>query len=285
MADDLGDRMKREYEAPETERRFLPMLPIYARIDGRGFSKFTRNMVRPFDERMTKTMVATVCHLVAETHAVIGYTQSDEISLVWYHPDYDSGMMFDRKVQKLVSVLAGLATAAFIQSMRLNFVDWMTYLEKMPHFDARVIQLPNLVEAANMFLWREKDATKNAVSMAAHSMFSHKSLQGMGSADMQERMFQEAGVNFNDYPDFFKRGNFVRRITTERTLDEQELAKIPEANRPASGTTFTRSRVEPLKVPSFGKVINRVGFIFENEEPRLALECENIAESDNTFTR
>jgi tRNA(His) guanylyltransferase len=90
-----------------------------------------------------------------------------------------------------------------------------------PHFDARVISLPTLEEATNMMLWREMDATKNAVSMAAHSMFSHKSLQNKSGPQMQERMFKEKGINFNDYPDFFKRGTFVKRVVYERSLTEQ----------------------------------------------------------------
>lgn len=46
-------------EGFETSRRFLPGLPLYARIDGRGFSKFTKNMARPFDEQMVRAMVDT----------------------------------------------------------------------------------------------------------------------------------------------------------------------------------------------------------------------------------
>lgn len=71
--DALGDRMK-AYEARESERRFLPMLPVYARIDGRNFSSFTHGMERPFDRRMTEAMLLTTEALVEETHARIGYT-------------------------------------------------------------------------------------------------------------------------------------------------------------------------------------------------------------------
>jgi tRNA(His) 5'-end guanylyltransferase len=267
MADDLGDRIKQLYESPESEHRFLPLLPVIARVDGRSFSNFTKGMARPYDERMALAMIQTAKYLVAETHALIAYTGSDEISLVWYNPDIKSGMLFDRRVQKLVSVLASMATVAFGEAVREHFVDYSKYMIKMPHFDARVFFVPSLDEAANVFLWRAIDHTKNSVSMAAHSIFSHKSLQGVGSAAMQERMFQEAGINFNDYPAFFKRGTFVRKVTRERTLTETEMSHIPEAKRPAPGATFLRSTVEEIDVPPFGKVINRVGFIFNGEEP------------------
>jgi len=68
--DSLGDRMK-VYEYQETNRRFLPNLPIYARIDGHGFSRFTRGMQRPYDERMSRAMVATAGALVEKTHATL----------------------------------------------------------------------------------------------------------------------------------------------------------------------------------------------------------------------
>jgi len=56
----------KEYEAQETARRFLPGLPIYARIDGRGFSKFTKGMDRPYDARMSNAMVSATKVLVAK---------------------------------------------------------------------------------------------------------------------------------------------------------------------------------------------------------------------------
>jgi len=82
--DDLGERMK-AYEAVEAARMLEAGRPIYARIDGRAFSSLTRGMKRPFDPRMTSAMVGTASHLVRETQARIGYTQSDEINLVWLY--------------------------------------------------------------------------------------------------------------------------------------------------------------------------------------------------------
>jgi tRNA(His) 5'-end guanylyltransferase len=82
---------------------------------------------------------------------------------------------------------------------------------------------------------------------------------------MQEMMFGK-GVNFNDYPAFFKRGTFVRRVTEMVTLDEKSLKRIPEQHRPQDGQAL-RSRVKTLEMPSFSKVTNRVGVIFRAEAP------------------
>ena len=265
MTDALGDRMK-AYEAQETARRFLPMLPVYARIDGRSFSAFTRDMARPYDERMSRAMVETTKGLVERTHARIGYTQSDEISLVWLADIPEGSYFFDGKTMKMASVLAGLTTALFMRIIWDEFGPEYAY--RLPHFDARVFQLPSRIEAANTFLWRELDATKNAISMAARSIYSHKALDHKNGAQMQEMLFAK-GINFNDYPAFFKRGTFVRRITKERPFTAEELARIPEEHRPASDALVMRSEFVELDMPKFSTVTNREAVIFDAAEPSI----------------
>ena len=259
--DALGDRMK-AYEAQETARRFLPGLPIYARIDGRGFSKFTKGMQRPYDPRMSAAMVETTKVLVEETHATIGYVQSDEISLVWIPTENGHGW-FDGKTMKMASVLAGLATAAFSQAILLEFSNMhgLPLLKKLPHFDARVISMPSEAEPANMLLWRNMDATKNAISMAASHYYSHKELHGKNGSEKQEMLWQK-GQNFNDYPYFFKRGTWVRRTSKERLLTDDELARIPEKHRPPADQLLLRTEVTEFDLPPLNRVTNRTDVLF-----------------------
>jgi tRNA(His) guanylyltransferase len=268
MSDDFGDRMK-AYEMAETGRYFMPLVPIYARIDGRCFSAFTRGLARPFDVRMSRAMVETAKFLVEETHARIGYTQSDEISLVWQQERHDSEVLFNGKVHKLTSVLAALATVRFHHACLDDAGLAGRAREMLPVFDCRVFQLPNRTEAANAFLWREKDATKNAIGMAARSFYGPRELHGKSSAEMQEMLVRK-GQNFNDYPAFFKRGTFVRRITEDRPLTAEELARIPEKHRPAAGAVVTRSRVVELDMPVFSRVLNREAVIFDGAGPQVA---------------
>jgi tRNA(His) guanylyltransferase len=248
--DDLGDRMK-FFEGFETNRRFLPMLPVYARIDGRGFSKFTKGMNKPFDQRMSNAMIDTTKYLVKETHARIGYTQSDEISLIWMAPDYTGSIFFDGKVTKMTSVLAGMATAAFGRVIR----GWSPYEDRYPAFDARVFQLPLPYEAANAILWRSLDATKNAISMAARSHYSAKELHCKNSSTMIEMMSAKA-VDFYAYPEAFRLGTFARREIFELQNPENKEG------------TITRSRIGTFCV-SFRDVENRPEVIFSNENPVL----------------
>jgi tRNA(His) guanylyltransferase len=260
MQDKFGDRMKM-YESFETGRKFMPLLPVVARIDGRSFSKFTKGLNRPYDERMSQAMINTTKRLVEATNARVGYTQSDEITLGWYSDDAKSQIFFDGRIFKMTSQLAALATLYFYQSIQELIPD---YAKKNPTFDARVWQLPNLTEAANVFLWREWDATKNSVSMAAHDNFSHKQLHQKNQSDMQEMLFQK-GINWNDYPDFFKRGTYVRRITRETKFSSEDIEKLPKnhAARTNPDLVVTRSVVEVIKdFPPLSTIYNRVGVLF-----------------------
>lgn len=268
--DQFGDRMK-SYEKRETGRTFIPGIPVYARIDGRGFSNFTKGMDRPYDKIMSDIMIQATKDLVDHTVARIGYTQSDEISLVWLAED-ENDVFFAGKVQKMTSVLASLATAFFTRALLAS--RYAHLAERLPHFDARVFQLPSKIEATNAFLWREVDATKNAVSMAARAYYPHNELEGKKSAEMQEMIFAK-GWNFNDYPSFFKRGTYVQRKTVERPLSEEERNRIDGKYRPPADKIFTRSSVEALELPRLGSIANRVDVIFDGADWILIEENMN----------
>lgn len=252
LDDEFGNRMK-AYEAVETERRLDPHLPIYARIDGRAFSTFTRGMNRPFDQRMTNAMIETTRYLVDATHARIGYTQSDEISLVWLADEPEADVFFSGKVQKMASVLASMSAAKFARVCPSGFEN------KLPHFDCRVFQLPSKTEAANAFLWRAMDARKNAISAVAQSKFSPRQLHGKRQRDMLE-MLAEIGVDFETLPVEFRCGSFLRRVTSPRMLTGEELARIPIAHRPEG--PVMRSEVVKIDLPTFNQIEDREGVIF-----------------------
>jgi hypothetical protein len=227
-------------------------------------------MDRPYDARMSNAMVSATKVLVEQTHATIGYVQSDEISLVWI-PKEGSQAWFDGKVMKMSSVLAGLATSAFMVGIAVEFdPDTGSSLwEKMPHFDARVISMPSEVEAANMLLWRNLDCAKNSITMAASSFYSHKELQGKNSSNKHDMLFNK-GINWStDYPYFFKRGTFIRRRSVERLLTEHELNSIPEEHRPALNERVVRSTVDTYDLPPLSKIENLVSVLFNDADPVL----------------
>ena len=267
MNDPLGDRMKK-YELTEAGRHLLPLLPVVARLDGKGFSGFTRHLARPYDVRLSNLMVETTTYLVQETAAVCGYTQSDEITLAWYSPDYASQIYFDGRIQKMVSILAAKCSVHFNRLLP-KFIPEKA--EQEPVFDCRVWNLPTLEEAANAFLWREFDATKNSISMAAQEFYSHAQLQEKSSSEKQELLWQK-GVNWNDYPDFFKRGSYIQRRQVESQLSAEDLEKLPPLHnaRKNPNLKFTRTEYRRLELPPLNKVTNRVGVLFRGEEPQTA---------------
>jgi tRNA(His) 5'-end guanylyltransferase len=260
--DVFGDRMKM-YEQAEAGEKFIPLLPICVRLDGKTFHNWTKGLQRPFDNNFREIMVETTKCLVEETCAVVGYTQSDEISLILYSDDIQSSIFFEGKKQKIISVICSLCTAVFNELVK----------EKFPHkplafFDCRAWQVPNIVEATNVLLWRELDATKNSVTMAASCCYSHKELMNVGSADKKEMLYKK-GVNWNDYPTYFKRGTYVSRRKVLRELSETERLKIPEKHRPEVGKMVERTTIDQLDIPPLVKVKNRVEVIFNGEKPMV----------------
>lgn len=135
-----------------------------------------------------------------------------------------------------------------------------------PHFDCRVWQVPTLADAADVFVWREDDATKNSITMAAAAYYSDAELDGKSSGVKQEMLWQK-GVNWNDFRSFFKRGSYLQRRSFERTLTDEERARIPEAYRPPLGTTFQRTQVVELELPPVRKIANLSAVLFERADP------------------
>jgi tRNA(His) 5'-end guanylyltransferase len=274
MEDFLGDRIK-SYEKMEAGRKLLPLLPIVARMDGRSFSRFTKGLKRPYDERLSQLMVETTRFLVQETNARIGYTQSDEISLVLYSDNVDSQVYFDGKIHKMVSQLAAQTTAVF-NHLLPKFLPEKAELRQvgnLPTFDARIFVVPSLTEAANAILWREQDATKNSISMAARAHFSHKELQDKSGKEMQEMLFS-VGVNWNDFPAFFKRGSYVQRVTVINKFTTEELESLPSkhAARLNPALEFERVEIKLLELPPLGSIVNRERVLFFGHPPLLVVK-------------
>lgn len=258
--DDFGDRMK-AYEKNDATKLMYGM-PVCARIDGRGFSRFTKGFNKPFDEDIMAAMQETCKKLVTDTHALIGYVQSDEITLIW-EPKLESPMLFDGKVQKLTSVLAGIATSAFTFEM-LDRADPDLIRRRAPVFDCRVWNVPNRSEAANVILWRAQDAARNAISAACRAIASTKEMKGLDQAGMKALM-DDRGIGFDaHYSNVEKYGVLFKRVYRELAFTPVELKKMEDAGVSAPWSV-TRSRVEALSTAYFGSwpAQERVNMIFD----------------------
>ena len=210
-------------------------------------------------------MVATTLYLCKQTNALIGYTQSDEIQLCWM-PTWESPMMYDGKAFKIMTGLTSMVSRYFNKHVGEYIPE---KAGQDADFDCRVWSVPSQAEATNAFVWRELDATRNSVSMAAQSMFSHKTLQGKNSSEMQDMMWSLKSVNWNNYPSFFKRGTYIQRRRSVRPFTTAELAKLPpkHAARKNPDLMIERNDYTIVSIPPITKIPNRTAFIFEGDLP------------------
>ena len=203
--DELDQKM-RVYEQ-SLDQILVPDLYLVARLDGRSFTRLTKelcNFEAPFDEKFRDMMVNTVKALMDCGFRVIyGFTESDEISLL-FHPQEDA---FGRKVRKYNSTLAGVASAAF--SLQLG---------QQAVFDCRMVPLPSVERVQDYFLWRQEDAHRNALNAHCYWMLRKEGasvqeatsqLEGQSIAYKNELLFQH-GINFDTLPSWQKRGIGLR---------------------------------------------------------------------------
>ena len=242
--DALGERMK-GYENV-TRTRLMRRCPVIIRIDGKAFHTFTKGFKKPFDSILVQSMQETMKYLCENIQGcVLGYTQSDEISLVLV--DYlrlNSCAWFDDNIQKMVSVAASMATMKFNQVFADHVASFIAaqmasktnphteendkYIKALCHacsrgamFDARVFNIPK-EEVCNNILWRQNDATRNSIESVGHAYFSQAELHGKSCNEIQDMLMTEKGVNWNTLPDHLKRGSCCIHLV-EVNMDNEDI--------------------------------------------------------------
>lgn len=230
--DSFGDRMKR-YE--NVNRTYLtPRTPVIIRLDGKAFHTFTRGFKKPFDDILIDVMQETMKYLCANIQGcVVGYTQSDEITLVLIdYKNLDSCAWFDYNVQKMASVAASMATYKFnktfaeavdgyIESLNM-FADSQIdtdYIETLLRardagalFDARVFNIPK-EEVTNCIYWRQQDAVRNSIQAMGQAHFSQKQLQGKNTKEIKEMLLHKCGIDWDNLPIYKQRGSCCFKYT------------------------------------------------------------------------
>ena len=222
MKDDLGDRMKGNYE--DRTRVMLPRRTYtIIRLDGKAFHTYTRGLQKPFDKGLFEDMDSAIIAIMSQIQgAVFAYTQSDEISILL--TDFalpTTSAWFDGNLQKMASVSASLITAEFNQLRRMRHFETQPSFDNfsLAFFDSRVFTIPDRTEVMNYFIWRNQDCARNSVSMVAYANFSHKELQGKSTKDKHD-MLHAKGINWaTDFSDGEKNGRLI--------VKEEYLAEIP----------------------------------------------------------
>jgi tRNA(His) 5'-end guanylyltransferase len=248
--DSLGDRMKLNYEN-RSKTYLTRRTPVIIRLDGCHFHTFTRGFVKPFDKRLIETMQETTLALCKEIQGcVLGYTQSDEITLVLVdYKSLDSEAWFDYGIQKICSVAASKVTKHFnrifaektagiinryyndflpnkekynylIDDVRKLVGSYERALKQGAEFDARAFNIP-VSEVTNCVLWRQQDATRNSISGLAQAHFSNKELHGKNTNQMQDMLMEKCGINWNNIDTCEKRGTCVIKTDDGWKIDTE----------------------------------------------------------------
>ena len=234
----LGDRMKNNYE--NVNRLYLTRrMPVIIRVDMRAGHTFTKGMNKPFDDVFVKTMQETMEYLCENIQGcVLGYTQSDEISLVLVdYAELTTDAWFGNNLQKMCSVSASMATLAFnkffsgrVQEFMYDCCDEFgddvlpekqndyelahnVYFKKFnaAMFDSRVFTIPK-EEVCNYLIWRQQDATRNSIQSVGQANFSQKELHGKSCNNIQDMLMLQKSINWNDYSTTLKRGSCCIKI-------------------------------------------------------------------------
>ena len=264
--DSLGDRMKNYYEN-RAKTYLVRRMPIIIRLDGKAFHTFTRGFVKPFDKRMLETMQEVTLELCKNIQGcVLGYTQSDEITLVLV--DYntlDTDAWFDYNVEKMCSVSASMCTLYFnkiflkkvreftnehahvvkdketygelSESVKKIMKSYARAVEQGALFDSRVFNIP-VEEVTNCVLWRQKDATRNSINSLGQSMFPHKDLQNKTTSQVQDMLMEKFGINWNDLSTVEKRGTAVIKNDKGEWFIDDEMPILT-----GEGRNYVESRI------------------------------------------
>lgn len=272
--DKFGDEVK-ELESISAKVKLNEDQPICVRLDGKAFHTFTKGLKRPYDERLSSAMIQTMNYLVEKTNAKIGYTQSDEITLIYYNFNDYQEVMYGARVQKLTSILSSMA------SVKFNDIVQKTIPEKKDNFaffDCRVWNVPTLKEAADVLIWRQDDAIKNSISMAAHAEFGHNKTNNKNSTDKIE-MLKEKDIDWMSYPEFFKSGTYAVRKTIELPMPEELKSYQGNENK----EIYVRSIIDNFHFKRLKNIENVVDFIFDpiKNEYKKSIEFKKQKKAKN----
>lgn len=207
----LGDRIKSNYE-DAFRLKFTKRMPLMLRLDGCHFSNYTKGFEKPYDVKIRDAFIFATKELFNEIQGLkVTYQQSDELTLLI--TDYDTlntQSWYDSNIQKIISVSSSILTANFNKFMVDN-----GFSKKLAYFDSRAFILPK-EEVCNAILFRQNDATRNSISCLGQKHFSHKQLHKKNTSQVQEMLFQEKGINWNNEPTWARRGYCLSKKTFEK---------------------------------------------------------------------
>lgn len=230
----LADRMK-SYEK-EWRTVLDPNKYYILRLDGRSFSKYTKRFVKPYDTNLMHYMNKAGEAVSREMNSMLTYIQSDEISVFFHSPKKEcksDEMYFGGKNDKILTVSTSIVSNTFnksyltdllledsLEQMRGGDGTFSIANHKFAEFDCRIIELPNLGEVINYFIWRQKDWIRNSVFMLGYNNFNNKSLNGINTRDLKIKILNEKGIDWNALSDDIKFGRIIQKTYYDKYIEQ-----------------------------------------------------------------
>jgi tRNA(His) guanylyltransferase len=210
----MSNKLKNRIEGyqHDSNHRLLPRVPLIISVNGRGFSKITSLLDKPYCEKFGECILSTMMRLCTDIDgALFGYQHNDEIVLVVRNDQtQDTLPWYDNSVQKICSVVSSLSTSHFAKCAGAVNLDFMSD----PLFISQVFVVPNIAEAINTMVFKQQHNFHTSIQFACFYELLKKydkntikeMLSGLSIDERIDLLHQECGIDFNDYPDHFRRG-------------------------------------------------------------------------------
>lgn len=222
----LKDRVETYQET--TNYKILPKLPIIIIVNGRGFSKLTSLLDKPFDLKLAECLYSTTQRLCAEIEGtVFAYSFNDEIILVLRNDQGENTQPWlNNNIQKICSIVSAYASVHFNDCATAAELNLMAD----PIFTAQVFPVPNITEACNFLIYKQQQNFLTSIQFACFyellKIYDKETIKnlliGLTIEEKIDLLMQEVEINFNQYPLEFRRGIAYYKVPK---LGEKSLIK------------------------------------------------------------
>ena len=202
---------------------------VGVRLDGKAFHTFTKQFARPFDMTFMSGMDSAATYVLERVFpsALFAYVQSDEISVVFTDQGKETAQLpLGGRLEKILSISASAASIGLIRAL--------PFVKGDPLFDSRAFILDDMSDVADYVDWRRLDARKNAISMAAETLKSHKELLGVSTRERAEML---KGTPLEVLPEMFMNGRIIVKENYEA-----DVSFVDRRTGETKNITATRSR-------------------------------------------
>lgn len=204
---------------------------MIVRIDGKNFHKFAdvHKFDKPNDLRGLNLMNFAASSVMKEFNEIIlSYGQSDEYSFVFHR----TANVYNRRASKILSNVNSLFTSSYVFYWDRWFGE--KKLKYPPSFDARIVLYPTVENLKDYLSWRQADVHINnlyntcfwnlVLKKGMTNQEAEERLRGTLSADKNEILFSEFGINYNTLPAMFRKGTIL--LTKQIKVDGDKKKKI-----------------------------------------------------------